>query len=492
MIKEGVLLPYQQEWLLDDSPVKIWEKSRRIGATWCEAADAVLIASRTANPMDYYYTSVNEDLARDFIRDVASWAKSFNSAVTDMGETIWRVSSDDGKTKEDIKVRQITFNTGKKVLAIPSKAAVLRGRTGVLLADEFSFIENPGELLKAGMAFLMWGGKIRILSTHNGVDSHFNQIIKDVRAGKVNYSLHKTDLDDALEQGLYKRICERNQRKWTQDSQDKWRDELVSFYGEGGDEELFCIPTNSGGKYFPRILVENAMHDEIPVFNLTLKDEFKLKPKEEKLSFITDWLKDNLAPVIKELHPHYRTSYGFDFGRSGDLSYLVVLQELPNLVRKTAFCLELRNVPFTEQEIILFTICDLLPRFIGGANDSRGNGQSLAEKAACRYGFYKIQEVMISNPWYNEAFPQYKAALEDGKIMLPNNADLLSDHRLAETIRGIPKIPDGHNKGTDGLQRHGDGVVAFALAWLASLNDAEDCVPAPLPVSFNNYELAGF
>ena len=41
----AALLIYQQEWIADDSPLKIAEKSRRIGLTWAEAADNVLIAS---------------------------------------------------------------------------------------------------------------------------------------------------------------------------------------------------------------------------------------------------------------------------------------------------------------------------------------------------------------------------------------------------------------------------------------------------------------
>ena len=40
-----VLLPYQQAWVAEDSPFKLCEKSRRIGMTWAEAADNVLIAA---------------------------------------------------------------------------------------------------------------------------------------------------------------------------------------------------------------------------------------------------------------------------------------------------------------------------------------------------------------------------------------------------------------------------------------------------------------
>ena len=34
-------MPYQLDWLNDDSPVKIWEKSRRIGATYVQSYEDV-------------------------------------------------------------------------------------------------------------------------------------------------------------------------------------------------------------------------------------------------------------------------------------------------------------------------------------------------------------------------------------------------------------------------------------------------------------------
>ncbi len=41
----AALLPYQQRWIADKSPLKIGEKSRRIGLTWAEASDDVLTAA---------------------------------------------------------------------------------------------------------------------------------------------------------------------------------------------------------------------------------------------------------------------------------------------------------------------------------------------------------------------------------------------------------------------------------------------------------------
>lgn len=50
-VPEAVLLPYQRDWIADTSQVKVCEKSRRIGLSWAEAADAALTAA-SASGMD--------------------------------------------------------------------------------------------------------------------------------------------------------------------------------------------------------------------------------------------------------------------------------------------------------------------------------------------------------------------------------------------------------------------------------------------------------
>src|SRR5512146_2646200 len=50
-VARDVLLPYQVRWIADDAPVKVAEKSRRVGITWAEAADAALSAA-AAGGMD--------------------------------------------------------------------------------------------------------------------------------------------------------------------------------------------------------------------------------------------------------------------------------------------------------------------------------------------------------------------------------------------------------------------------------------------------------
>jgi phage FluMu gp28-like protein len=101
--------------------------------------------------------------------------------------------------------------------------------------------------------------------------------------------------------------------------------------------------------------------------------------------------------------------------------------------------------------------------------DARGNGQYLAETAAQRYGS-RIVQVMLSEAWYRENMPRYKAAFEDGTIEIPKDADVLSDHRAFVLEHGIAKISE-RRSGSDGKGRHGDSAMAAALAYFASRAD---------------------
>ena len=81
----GVMLPYQRAWMFDRSPVKVWEKSRRIGASWCDAADSALVAAKAKSEggMSTYYLSYNKDMTQQYVKDCADWAKRYHLAASD-------------------------------------------------------------------------------------------------------------------------------------------------------------------------------------------------------------------------------------------------------------------------------------------------------------------------------------------------------------------------------------------------------------------------
>jgi phage FluMu gp28-like protein len=311
---------------------------------------------------------------------------------------------------------------------------------------------------------------VRVISTHNGATNPFNELVSDIRAGRLNYSLHRITLDDAIGEGLYRRICERRRLEWSAAGERAWRQEIVDFYGDNADEELFCVPRASAGAFLSTPLIESRMRSASAVVRWEMPAEFAREPEETRSKIALDFCHDQLDPVIALLDPDLTSCFGEDFGRSGDLTVIWPLQIEPRLVRRTPFVVELRNIPFRQQEQILFYIADRLPRFFAGAMDARGNGQYLAETAMQRYG-QRIRQVMLSPDWYRDNMPRYKAAFEDGTIELPKDAAILSDHRALVMDKGVVKVPERRERDASGRERHGDSAIAGALAYFASHQD---------------------
>lgn len=468
---QPVFLPYQQRWFEDESQIMFAEKSRRTGLTWAEAGRNVVKAARPRRRRgcNTFYVGSKKEMALEYIAACALFAKAFNElAQADVYEqSFW----DEGK-KEEILTYMIRFpKSGFKIQALSSRPSNLRGLQGDVVIDEAAFHESLEELLKAALALTMWGNKVRLISTHNGVDNPFNDYIKDAREGKKDYSVHRITLDDAIADGLYKRICFVTGQDWSAEAEKKWRDDLYKNAPniESAEEEYGCVPKNSGGAWLSRALIESRMSPYTPIIRWECKPGFEVLPDHVRKAECETWIEEQLKPLLDKL-PKDAISYnGEDFGRTGDLSVHVPLIQRENLKLTVPFIIELRNVPFQQQEQICVYLLENLPRFRGAAFDARGNGQYLAERAMQKFGVSRIQQVMLTEAWYRENMPPVKAALEDGTLdELPKHADVLGDLRLVEVIKGVPRIPETRTTGTDKGKRHGDMAVALALAHYAS------------------------
>lgn len=288
------------------------------------------------------------------------------------------------------------------------------------------------------------------------------------------YSVHRYDFDDALQDGLYRRICLVRGMDWSERGEQEWRAKIIRAYGDDADEELFCIPSKGTGVYLARNIIEACMDPSIPVirFSPPAKD-FVDWPDDRRYREVRDWCRAELEPILKNL-PDRPSWFGEDFARNIDLTVIWPIQEMVGLTYFTPFLVELRDCPFTQQEQILFYIGDRLPRFSGGALDKGGNGAFLAERARQQYGKDRIEEVSFHDSWNLENWPRVKAALEDGTVTIPKDDEVLEDFRAVKLIRGVPKVPrDSRTKSKDGGQRHGDAANALVLAMFAVHNLGE-------------------
>ncbi|WP_418459767.1 hypothetical protein ACNT8L_04580 [Brucella intermedia] len=472
--RRKALLPYQQRTVgllrsVADCPVLFVEKSRRIGLTWACASYAVIRAamSREAGGMDFMYISYSQEMTREFIDACAMWARLFQYAAMELEEFLFDDSDKNGE--RSIQAFRIKFASGFEIIGLSSAPRTLRGKQGVVMIDEAAFVDDLEQLLKAALAFLMWGGQVIVCSTHDGFENHFNEQIQDILAGKQDYKHLRIDFDEALHDGLYERICLVTGKKWTPESEAAWRAQIVKFYGSGADEELFCIPSQSSGTYLPRALITARMKDHIELVRWKSPDGFVDWQQELRTAEVERFCREQLHAHVAKMDPHWRSGFGQDFGRSGDGSFIHPFQVRPDLSISTPFMLELRDVPFESQKQIIFWLRARMPRFFHAAFDATGNGASHAEAARQEWGASYVSEIKLSQSWYMLNMPKMKAAFEDGTMELAKHDDVLADYRAVKMTKGVAKVPDNaRTMGTDGYERHGEAAIAGALVIYAS------------------------
>jgi len=398
------------------------------------------------------------------------WARAFNYAAGEIEEGIWPDEDPD----KHIKTYTITFPSGFRIVALTSRPSNLRGRQGVVVIDEAAFHNDLAELLKAALALLIWGGEVHVISTHNGTDNPFNELIEEIRAGKRKGQLFRCTFKEAVADGLYRRVCLRKGIEWTEAGEAEWVASVYAFYGDAADEELDCIPSQGGGAFLSLALLEQRSRAGVPVLRLAYPQGYEVIAEHLRLADSLGWCERELAPLLAQLPPGAWSFYGMDFARNGDLSVITPLIQDQDGRKRPPFMVELRNVPFKQQEQILFYLVDRLPSFMAGAHDARGNGQALAEAAAVRYGHTRIGQVMLTEGWYRDNMPGLKADLEDGSLYdIPADRDVIADLRSLKMIKGVARIPEGRATDKNGDKRHGDAAIAIALARFASRMEIE-------------------
>ncbi len=473
--KEPVFLPYQQRWFEDESQIMIAEKSRRTGLTWAESGRNVITASKPKRRggRNVFYVGSKQEMALEYIAACALFARAFNQlAEADVYEQkFW-----DSEKKEEILTYMIRFpNSRFKIQALSSRPSNLRGLQGDVVIDEAAFHENLEELIKAALALTMWGARVRLISTHNGVDNPFNQYIQDALAGKLNYSVHRITLEDAVKEGLYRRICYVTGQTWTPDMDDQW---VINEYAkypnkELADEELGCVPRKSGGTYLSRISIEQAMVSDhsIPIVRLTCDDEWLSWTPEHRAIETAAFCEEQLRPLLEKLNSDHVHYFGEDFARKGDLTVFVPLEQTKALRKKVPFVVEIKNAPYEVQREVMLYILSRLPRFRAAAFDATGNGGYLAEAAVLKYGTDIIDRVDLSAKWYGEWMPKMKAEFDDFNLTLPRHQSILDDLCNIKVVNGVPTIDKGRTKDTEGKKgdkRHGDFAVGLLMAIRAS------------------------
>jgi len=421
-------LPYQQRWLNDKSPVKVWEKSRRIGATYVQSYEDVCDCVEK-NVEEVWFSSSDESAAKEYIEYCEQWIKLLKIAAKTRGKII--VNSED-----DVKALVIEFANGTKIHALSSNPKAFRSKGGKVVLDEFAHHNNADELWTAASPCTTWGYPVRILSTHNGQNCRFFKFIEDIKKGKVDWNLHTTSIQLAVQEGLVDKIFNRpstleEQEKWLKERQMNCFDEFTWL------QEYCCVAIDEATAFLPYELIISC----------------------------------ELENLYKELEGLTGDIYvGMDIGRKKDLTVIWVLEKLGN-VNYTRMVRVLEKTPFHIQEEILSNVLkhhNLRRCCI----DSTGLGMQLAESARYKFGEYRVEAVTFTNKVKEELAYNVRTHFEDRTVYIPSEYEIREDlHSVRRVTTAAGNIRfDVEKSDANG---HADRFWALALALHSAQNSYE-------------------
>jgi phage FluMu gp28-like protein len=423
-------LDYQLRWLADYSKVKIWEKSRRIGATYVQSYEDVrdIISHREYTPTrpvrKVFFTSADESAAREYIEYCAMWAKIANVVAESIGEVML-------DSENDIKALCIDFKDGGKIYALTSNPKRFRSKGGKVVWDEAAWHDDQAAMWKAAQPTAMWGYPIRILSTHHGRQCLFYQFCRDTESGKTGWSRHVVTIVDAVNDGLVDKIYGRStnagERKAFLDelhancrSEDVWQ------------EEYMCNAVDAATAFLPFEIIAGA---EAPKLIMTIDELMNLDEGD--------------------------LYGGWDVARSRDMSVFWLLQKLGD-VRYTRLTRSFEKTRFAIQLDFLESFMKL-PRLRRLCIDKTGMGIPLEEQAREKYGASRIEGVTFTNAVKEALAADAKNALEDKRSRIPEETIIRESFH---SIRRIVTAAGNTRYDADATEAtgHADHFWAFALA----------------------------
>lgn len=475
-LADGILMAHQIDWIADKSPLKLGEKGRRTGITFAEALDSTLIAAaaRSAGGDHTWYIGDTKEKGLEFIAVCARFAKTVAKELLTVEEFLFEDVQEDG-TSRHIQAYRIRFASGFQIAGLSSNPANIRGLQGRVVIDEAAFHRNVAAVIDACNALLIWGGVIRLISTHNGATNPFNELITYCREGRYDYSLHHITFDDAVANGLYERVCLMRGMEPSPEGKREWYRRIRRAYGpriEAMREELDCIPREGDGVLLPLAWIEACSTEDYQVRRWTAPfDGFVDMAETARRAEMLDWLEREVAPVMERLCERGEMfSIGEDFAMRQDLTTIVIGYVAQDLKRHVPLVVELRACPYDQQKQALYWLIGRLRRFGLAILDANGNGMTLAQEARQKYGEQRVVELMARDDWYREHTPPFRAAFEDRTILIPADKDVRDDLRQIRMIGGVGKVPrDVRTTGTDGGRRHADAAVAMLNFYAATL-----------------------
>jgi phage FluMu gp28-like protein len=410
-----VFLKYQQDWINDKSPLKIWKKARQIGFSFCSTFRAVtdLVRHKTlwiALSAGQRQSNELAHKAKDHVEAIAQIEQAARGY-----EFVEREGT--GAFVEGVEQTQsvIHFPSNKsRMIFLPANPDTARGYTGNVLADEFAFHKNAKLIYAAIYPSVTRGYSIEIGSTCFGESGMFYELCEKDNG----FSKHCTTIYDAVADGLKADI-------------DKLREGCPD--DDIWEQEYCCKFISDASSWITWDQIHAA---ESQYATIDLPDGFRAQG---------------------ELY------LGIDIGRRKDLTVIYLLEK--NLgVFWTRALIRLRATPFAVQRRRIDWFMENL-KVRRACVDSTGIGMQMAEELQAKYGAWRVEPVTFTLAVKEDLAVRTRRAYEDSTVRIPDDRNLRA---ALHAVRRIPTAAGNFRFDADRTEAgHADEFWAQALALLA-------------------------
>lgn len=442
-LEKGYFLPYQNKWILDMSNCKLWDKSRRIGATYAESYKAVRDRNKLDHKRDYWFSSADESAAYEFAEYCRTWCEITEAVHECIVEPYDDVI--DGKVvKKNNYVVRFPHN-GSRINCMSSNPRRFRSKGGDVCLDEFDWHDNMEEMYSAAEPCTMWGYSLSILTTRSYEGSLFDQLVKEAKkitAGDLDpekdvvlpWSYHYVPITVAVEQGLAEKIKkidhvdEAVRKQFLRECRARARSQ------DKFNREYMCMPSSEASTLIPYELYYKCQDEHCleTIGNGPKYMGFDVGREHHGTTFWIDELVGDVM-VCREIVRMHKTPYG------------VQLQMAEDLIRK-------HNI-------------------IRACGDATGIGDMLVETLQKIFGEYRVEKIKFTATSKDQMASRQLGLMQDRRTRVPD------DPKVRESFHSIKKVVTASNNvrydTTQSGDEHSDDFWASCLAKQAGHNPNE-------------------
>jgi phage FluMu gp28-like protein len=450
----GQLLPYQRDWVDDQSRWKFGLMARQVGKDFSSGFEGIAdcyMAECRKQKTTWLIASPSERQSLEALEKWKDWAEAFK--ITLAGEEQLRESHSESM----LKSASITFEHGSRIIAVPGKPETVRGFSANVLLTEFAFFEQPEATWRAILPTITneikGVKKVRIITTPNGMGNKAHEIWRtnyfpgdDARQKTAKWSCHFVDIYTAVKQGL---------KASPEDIREALNDP------EGWAEEFECLFLDQSATLLSYELIASCESPEATT--------------EAPYGY---W-------IANAAHHSDRIVMGIDFGRKKDLTVAWSTKKVGD-VQQTIEVLEMENTSTPRQ---VEALRPRLARVHRACLDYTGPGIGLGDYLVKEFGewnprqhkFGKIELCSFTADFKCEIFSKLRIAFESKKLRVPQSRNVREDlHSISRTATNNGQVT---YRAAHTATGHADRCTALALATRAA-----DYVQEPVRVGRMNYK----